>query len=1035
MLRIKSSKSLAGKLIMICLALMLLVPASFTVNGGSANAKSPGKEKIVVSPTPQQLKVTGNGFPLTPVVGLVTGDQTDPSAIQEVVNVLKSHGVKQIVKRHADEQVPETPVTIWVGTPSDNAASVQALKTMDVTGPESLKPEGYILVSGHNDQGHKTIVLAGKDKAGTFYAAQTFRQIITEHSGRDWVPAVQIRDWPQMGIRGTIEGFYGPPWSHQDRMSQIAFYGRNKMNTYVYAPKDDPYHRDKWREPYPEKRVNQLQELVQKANQNHVQFVFAVSPGKSVCYSSDSDFQKLVNKMQTMYDIGVRSFALFFDDISQNLRCSQDKAMFGDDRSPAAAAQAYLLNRFNKQFIQTHEGTKRLITVPTDYYQSGSTTYRERFADLVDSDIVVYWTGIGVIAPTITSADADKIHKIFEHDLLIWDNYPVNDYITNRLLLGPLVGRDSDLSEHHVLGLTANPMIQAEASKIPLYTVADYAWNSDAYNPQKSWERSIKAFGGDASEALKTFAENSYSSRLNDTESPELTPLIEQFWPAYESGDAAQASQALQDEFQKIKQAPQQLREHLDNKNFLKETAPWLDKLEWYGKAGEAAVKMLMAQKANNGEAAWEQRLKLEKAFDEARAILQKMAPGVIKPFLEKAVAQNNQWLGLVANNRPMTTMGAYQNYTPGNMIDGDPSTLYWSNSSADSGDAVGVDLGAVYQIKHIKLLMGSTGGSVPRPDDYIHHGVLQYSRTGKIWRTLMSGDNQREINIDTDEIKARYIRYKATASQNNWVQVREFQVVSNKKKNAQVNGTPGAADGSSFAAAADGNMLTAYRADSAPKEGEALTFTFAQNGKLNQAVILQDPENAVKAEVQVQNQDGEWTTVGTLSAGYTNINIGQDTNALRLVWQGGSQPPVINEVIPKWEMKKTNEIVPKDAKASSSETDWLTPTNAIDGDPATRWSSGYNDNEWIYVDLGDSYKINAVKLDWEAAYGKGYKIQVSSDAENWTTVYSTTTGDGHLDSIQFDPVEARYVRMQGTDRGTKYGYSLWAFEVFKANE
>lgn len=82
--------------------------------------------------------------------------------------------------------------------------------------------------------------------------------------------------------------------------------------------------------------------------------------------------------------------------------------MFGKDANPPAAAQAYLLNRFNDQFIKKHEGAERLITVPTDYYQAGTTPYRKRFAELVQPDIVVQWTGIGVVAPTITTADADK---------------------------------------------------------------------------------------------------------------------------------------------------------------------------------------------------------------------------------------------------------------------------------------------------------------------------------------------------------------------------------------------------------------------------------------------------------------------------------------------------------------------------------------------------------------------------------------------------------------------------------------------------
>ncbi|WP_175631936.1 NPCBM/NEW2 domain-containing protein [Virgibacillus siamensis] len=131
---------------------------------------------------------------------------------------------------------------------------------------------------------------------------------------------------------------------------------------------------------------------------------------------------------------------------------------------------------------------------------------------------------------------------------------------------------------------------------------------------------------------------------------------------------------------------------------------------------------------------------------------------------------------------------------------------------------------------------------------------------------------------------------------------------------------------------------------------------------------------------------------------------------------------------------KDVNVAAFKDVVASSSETSQLTPENAVDENAHSRWASAYNDNEWIYVDLGRSEMIDSVQLNWEAAYGSGYKLQVSDDAENWTTVYSTTTGDGEIDNIHFDPVKARYVRMLGTHRASGYGYSLKEFQVFKAD-
>jgi hypothetical protein len=127
----------------------------------------------------------------------------------------------------------------------------------------------------------------------------------------------------------------------------------------------------------------------------------------------------------------------------------------------------------------------------------------------------------------------------------------------------------------------------------------------------------------------------------------------------------------------------------------------------------------------------------------------------------------------------------------------------------------------------------------------------------------------------------------------------------------------------------------------------------------------------------------------------------------------------------------KNNLALHRPAVASS--TNLATPGAVTDGNFGTRWSSNYTDNEWIYVDLGSAQTVGAVNLYWEYAYGKSFEIQVSNDAQTWTTVYSTTTGTGGSDSISFTPVTARYVKMQGIQRGTVFGYSLYEFQVLAA--
>lgn len=124
-----------------------------------------------------------------------------------------------------------------------------------------------------------------------------------------------------------------------------------------------------------------------------------------------------------------------------------------------------------------------------------------------------------------------------------------------------------------------------------------------------------------------------------------------------------------------------------------------------------------------------------------------------------------------------------------------------------------------------------------------------------------------------------------------------------------------------------------------------------------------------------------------------------------------------------------------KSVTASTVEDSSKVASYAVDGNSSTRWSSQYEDHQWINIDLGSTNTVNSVMLHWEVAYGKSYEIQTSTDNNQWTTVYTTEQGDGGVDHISFNAVDARYVRMYGIERGTPYGFSLWNFEVYSANE
>ncbi len=133
------------------------------------------------------------------------------------------------------------------------------------------------------------------------------------------------------------------------------------------------------------------------------------------------------------------------------------------------------------------------------------------------------------------------------------------------------------------------------------------------------------------------------------------------------------------------------------------------------------------------------------------------------------------------------------------------------------------------------------------------------------------------------------------------------------------------------------------------------------------------------------------------------------------------------------------NKVKIKKAEASGHQTEEVPEGTdfsvdmAIDGDTNTRWSSEWEDPQWLAVELKEKSKISGVKVIWENASAKVYKIQISNDGKSWKEVASIDNGQSPEDRIiTFEPIKTKYVRMYGEERNGGWGYSIWEFEVYK---
>lgn len=546
--------------------------------------------EVNIVPVPKKMSTTGQELQMTDSVNIEGTKTADADAVRELKEFLKENEIQ------INETANKQDTTIILGESGDDLETLaQAKERLKMESTDKLNEEGYVMAVDEDDSAGGTIVIEGKSGDGTFYGVQTLKQLTDKTEKAVTVAEAVIKDEPTMSVRGSIEGFYGTPWSHEDRLSQIEFYGDQKLNTYIYAPKDDLYHREQWRDPYPETEMQRMQDLIDTSKENKVDFVFSLSPGIDIRFDGaegEADYQALVKKCQSLYDMGVRSFAIFFDDIENK-----------DGKK-----QAELLNRFNKEFIQAKGDIKPLITVPTEYdsnvmgLASTVNKYTKEFAATLDKSIKVLWTGSAVVPEGIDVANAQKVKEVYGDRMGIWWNYPCTDYITEKLALGPIYGLDKGL-ENEVDFLVMNPMEHAELSKITLATGADYAWNTAAYDYEKSFETAIDELYGELAPYMYTFA--NHSSRLvagwastGRADAPAVRELMDTTMKKVARGeDATKEIEALNQEFDQMVLAADTLKAKLPAEE-LSHCSGNLDKLKALGENDKVALELFVEKNA-----------------------------------------------------------------------------------------------------------------------------------------------------------------------------------------------------------------------------------------------------------------------------------------------------------------------------------------------------------------------------------------------------------------------------------------------------
>jgi hyaluronoglucosaminidase len=720
----------------------------------------------------------------------------------------------------------------------------------------------------------KGINIVGYDEAGAFYGLQTLRQVVESEAAKGGsLPYMTVNDYPSLAYRGVVEGFYGTPWSHQVRLSLIDFYGKNKINNYVYGPKDDPYHSSpNWRQPYPAEQAKEIHELVEACNRNRVNFTWAIHPGKDIRWNK-ADYDSLVSKFNMMYDLGVRAFAIFFDDIE------------GEGTNPNK--QVELLNNLTTDFVKAKGDVANLIICPTDYSRSWANPTPQgslaTYGRDLNKSVEVYYTG-DVVCSNLTHDTMNFVNSLIQRPALFWWNYPVSDYCRNYILQGPVYGLDTTLTPDEVVGFHSNPMEHGEASKLALYGVADYSWNMNAYNPIDNWERGLALLVPEAADAYRTFAIHSADTETGyrrDESWETQTFRINNYTPAQFN--------ALKSEFQKIAKVHSTMEQKCSNQALMAELHPWLEEFSKLGNRGLRTLDLIKTFEQGDNEKFWSAYLDNTMTEEQQKAYeAHKSGTMKLQPFYENAMNDMiKSFYTKLTGKQPAIYrgIGSFANLATNLdrlMLDNDTTTYYTSATSQTTGAWIGLDLLDVYPVSSINIRQGRNSVD---DVDYFDNTVLEASADGKTWTQLTEPlVKVYDINWNGTPLDARFVRIRKLESEKrSWASVRTFNVNAPSLDNLGFALT--ADDVQGALAAFDRNPTTAY------KSANAMKFDRKSDVKAYTFLLGKD----AKAELVEYDKKGKVVATTPINSTFAKVTLNDKTTAVAL-----NGTATVYEVIPE---------------------------------------------------------------------------------------------------------------------------------------
>lgn len=545
---------------------------------------------------------------------------------EEAIDAATRHRAEQVLNEAGldctfAQEAPATGSVMYIGVngsggAADQRATALALDRNALT--KTGKFDRHLLALSDRN-GSAEVVIVGENSDAAFFALASLEQMI-EH-GTDHLPEVKLYDYADQQSRGLVEGYYGYPYSVAVKKDLMRFMMRMKMNTYMYGAKSDVYHSQKWEAPYPATLTPQqvknglltqdmIRDIAKTSQDTKVNFIWAIHPGNS--FVGDANVvNRIMNKYSRMYELGVRQFAVFVDDVG----VPKSEADCKTNADHLTALQAAIDKKWNNASASPEARVRPLHFVPQVYTLSWvGEADRKRFYNALSKTpdkITIYITGWGVWTVP-NSNDLDVVRKELQRPAAWWWNYPCNDNADGQIYPSdmyynffemPAVDNNAKMPKQleHGLGIVSNPMQEGEVAKTALFSVADYAWNNAAFDNMKSWNASFSRIlsSPEQQQAYKTIIPY---LRWNDAED------MQQAIARFKSGKTDKMKQLVE---RLLPAAETMLRlkdSSVENERLLyNDLAPWLLKLHAMLRI---AGQMVEVAESNEPEVRWEEYVK-----------------------------------------------------------------------------------------------------------------------------------------------------------------------------------------------------------------------------------------------------------------------------------------------------------------------------------------------------------------------------------------------------------------------------------------